>query len=107
MRQEFSKAVRRDAFLRANGRCEWCGQKLLPGNIEYHHTREAYLGGEPTMDNCLVLCRKCHAAITKERRTAIDKTRRLSDKRMGIKPKRQGFRGWRNFRNELVWRDGQ
>lgn len=96
-RQEFSKQVRRDAFMRSGGRCEFCGQKLLPGNIEYHHTREAYLGGEATMDNCVVLCRKCHAGETKARRAAIDKTRRLSDKRMGIRPKSK-FAGARDSR---------
>jgi 5-methylcytosine-specific restriction endonuclease McrA len=83
-RREFSKAVRRDAFLRANGRCELCGCKQ---RLEYHHRIEAYLGGEATLENCIVLCRSCHGLTTQERRSEIDKTRRLADKRMGIRRK--------------------
>jgi 5-methylcytosine-specific restriction enzyme A len=87
VRAEFSKAVRRDAFLRANGECGVCGVKLKVGEAEYHHRIEAYLGGEATLENCVVLCRSCHALATKTRHPAIDKTRRISDKRMGIRRK--------------------
>ena len=87
MRKEFSRAVRRDAFLRANGDCELCGIKLKVGEAEYHHRIEAYLGGEATLENCVVLCRSCHALATKARHPEIDKTRRLADKRMGIRRK--------------------
>jgi len=87
MRAEFSKSVRRDAFLRANGDCELCGIKLRVFEGEYHHKIEAFLGGEATLENCLCLCKKCHDAITKARHPAIDKTRRLADKARGIRKK--------------------
>jgi hypothetical protein len=89
MRAEFPKAVRRDAFMRANGHCELCGCKIPYGQVEYHHRLEAYLKGDEaaTLENCVVVDRFCHALITKSRRPEIDKTRRLSDRRMGIRKK--------------------
>jgi 5-methylcytosine-specific restriction enzyme A len=87
VRAEFTKSTKRDAFLRANGDCELCGMKLKVGEAEYHHRIEAYLGGEATLENCVVLCRSCHALATKARHPEIDKTRRLADKRMGIRRK--------------------
>ena len=86
-RQEFTKSTKRDAFLRANGDCELCGMKLKVNEAEYHHRIEAFIGGEATLENCVVLCRSCHALATKKRRSEIDKTRRLSDQRMGIRRK--------------------
>lgn len=96
-RHEFSKQVRRDAFARANGKCEgpMCGVKLMHGAAEYHHIKEDFIGGEPTLDNCLVLCGKCHSDITKARRREIDKTRRISDKLKGIKRKSRPIPGSR------------
>jgi len=88
MRAEFSKATMRAAFARAEGKCELCGIKLRPGEAEYHHRLEAYLDGANTLDNCCVLCRICHDLTTQGRRPEIDKTRRLSDRRMGITKKK-------------------
>lgn len=80
-----------------------CGRKLRYGEAEFHHVTELFIGGESMLSNCLVSCKKCHALITQARRPEIDKTRRLSDKRMGIKRK-SGFRGWRKMNGEAVWR---
>ena len=105
-RQEFSKQIRRDAFLRANGKCEdpECGRKLAYGEAEYHHVLEAYLGGEATLENCQVLCRPCHSGHTTARRPEIDKTRKIADSRMGIKRKSRPMpgskaSGWRKPMN--------
>lgn len=61
-RQEFPAAVKRAAFRRCcrDGKphCEECGIELVSGNIEYEHVTPDGLGGEPTLDNCKVLCRK-------------------------------------------------
>lgn len=96
-RQEFSKATRRHAFVRAGGHCEEmsCRIKLRYGEAEYHHAKEDFLGGEATLENCIVLCRHCHTNRTKERRAAIDKTRRLSDDRMGIRKLSKWQTKWR------------
>lgn len=87
-RLEFSKAVKRQAFKRAGGACELCGGTLSKG-VEYHHVNEAFLGGGNRLRDCQVLCKPCHALVTRKRRPEIDKTRRLADRQMGIKPKRK------------------
>ncbi len=64
MRREFPTRVRVQAFDRANGRCEECGTYLQAGRVEYHHRIPDALGGEPTLENCVCLCKPCHAAST-------------------------------------------
>lgn len=88
MRAEFSKAVRRQAYERANGFCERCDVRIWASPVEYHHLTEAYLGGDNSLTNCLVVCLPCHVEITAERHPAIDKTRRLADRRMSIKKRK-------------------
>jgi len=101
MRAEFSKATMRAAYARAEGKCEHCGVKLWGySRPEYHHKLESYLGGANTLDNCCVLCRICHDLTTKGRRPEIDKTRRLSDKHMGIKKRKKPF-GDPRYRKKL------
>lgn len=65
MRREFSNKVKGLAALRAKGYCECCTRKLLEGDFHYDHEIPDALGGEPTLENCRVLCRSCH--ITKTR----------------------------------------
>ncbi len=86
MRREFSKAVKRDAFLRANGHCEGCGAKLSVAGIHYDHVIPDALGGEPVLENCQCLCKPCHAAKTgKQDIPRIAKAKRISDREKGIK----------------------
>ncbi len=49
----------------ANGipHCEECG---APGRVEIDHDKPDGLGGEPTEDNAVALCRTCHARKTHE-----------------------------------------
>jgi 5-methylcytosine-specific restriction protein A len=106
-RREFSKKVKLAAWERCGGYCEnkECGIKILTGNgPEYDHILEAFLGGEPTVENCRVLCLRCHKAKTGSRRREIDKTRRLAEKQIKARTKRQGFRGWRRMNGDVVWR---
>jgi len=76
MRREFSKQVRRDAFARAAGLCEGkpyrerCCVKLTIGKFHYDHDIPDGLGGEPTLDNCVVLCIACHKDKTSRKRNA-------------------------------------
>jgi len=87
-RREFSKAVMRDAALRAGGFCEnrTCGAKLSHGDFHYDHIIPDALGGEPTLDNCQVLCRACHKEKTgNEDMPRIAKAKRISDREKGIK----------------------
>lgn len=57
-RQEFSKPVRRAARLRADGRCEGagCGCTLTVGKFQYDHVIPDWMGGEPVLSNCQLLC---------------------------------------------------
>lgn len=59
MRQEFSAKVEEQAEARAAGRCEGCGG-LLKGKFFFDHKKAAGLGGPPTLENCQVLCARCH-----------------------------------------------
>jgi len=64
MRTEFTKRVKAQAALRANGCCENCGRKLLYGEAEYDHEIPDALGGMATLENCRTLCKSCHAIKT-------------------------------------------
>jgi 5-methylcytosine-specific restriction enzyme A len=64
VRTEFTRKVKAEAFLRSKGRCEKCTALLGPGNVEYDHDTPDQMGGEPSLANCVVLCRACHKAKT-------------------------------------------
>jgi len=99
VRREFSKQTKRDAFLRADGKCERkdCGARLTLGKFAYDHVIPDGLGGEPILENCEVLCLPCHKAkTTKQDVPAIAKTKRIQDRQKGIKKPRTMTR-WRRF----------
>lgn len=93
-RREFSKAVKRAAFERAGGKCEDCGMPLMLV-VEYDHATPDYMGGEPTLENCVCLCRICHKSKTARDRPVNDRTRRITDRNIGIR-KRSTFAGSRD-----------
>jgi 5-methylcytosine-specific restriction enzyme A len=70
MRKEFPARVKFDALKRCSDErgiphCEGCGVELTAGNLAYDHDTPDGLGGEPTLENCKVLCIKvCHNAKT-------------------------------------------
>jgi len=104
MRREFSKQVKRDAFVRAAGKCEGqnCGARLSLGKFHYDHVIPDGLGGEPILDNCAVLCTACHKDKTTKRDVpAIAKAKRIEDRRNGIKNPRS-IRSWRRFDGTVV-----
>ncbi len=103
-RREFTKSIMRDAFLRCGGHCEGenCGARLLAGDFHYDHIIPDALGGEPTLDNCQVLCRACHKVKTgKQDIPRIAKTKRISDREKGIRKPRTITR-WRRFDGSVV-----
>lgn len=103
MRREFSAKVKVLAFKRAEGCCEDCGRKLFSGDIRYDHANPDALGGEPTLENCAVLCKSCHRAKTSEKDIpAIAKSNRIRRRHIGIK-KPTSFRGWRKMDGTPVW----
>lgn len=83
-RKEFPKSVKLAAWQRSGGHCECgCGVKIIAGDgPEYDHVIEDAIGGEPTLDNCRVLRKRCHKAKTGKRRPEIDKARRIFEKQI-------------------------
>ena len=91
-RQEFSKSTRISAWTRCGGICECgCGGKIL--TPEYHHIVPAALGGSNALDNVLVLSKRCHRVRTaKTDVPQIAKSRRIFEKRIGVRGTGRGFR---------------
>jgi 5-methylcytosine-specific restriction enzyme A len=88
-RREFTAKIKVAAFERADGRCEECTARLAAGNVEYDHRIPDALGGDPTLDNCVVLCRACHRTKTSGQDVPrIAKKNRQHAKHIGAKVKR-------------------
>lgn len=91
MRREFAASVKLEAWNRSRGNCEQCLARIV-GRPEYDHIIPDALGGEPTFENCQVLCSKCHRLKTSsEDVPRIAKTKRQQRKAIGAwsKPKRK------------------
>ena len=88
-RREFSEKTKIAAFNRAGGKCEVCFTTIHSG-AEYDHIIEEYLTHDNRLENCKVLCAKCHGVKTQKSRPEVDKTRRILKKRANVKQ-----RGWR------------
>lgn len=94
-RVEFTNATKRDAFMRAQGRCEGllpnkqrCNVKLRSGSVHYDHITPTWLSGDNSLENCAVLCLPCHRHKTGNRDVPmIAKTKRQRDRDQGIKSK--------------------
>jgi len=92
-RAEFSDKIKGQAWERCGGMCESCGEVIRSGNgPEYHHVIDAAIGGDNTLENCQVLCiRPCHKAVTDDHRPAITRTKRLYEKRIGLRGTKRPF----------------
>jgi hypothetical protein len=71
-RRSFTKSQRRDAYLKANGKCEMCGAELARG-WECDHVEEWADGGVTQGYNSRALCRECH-----REKTYVQRLRRSS-----------------------------
>lgn len=54
------KRLKWDLYHRAGGRCEHPGCRTATGPLDPHHLRKRSQGGEDTLDNLVLLCRKHH-----------------------------------------------
>lgn len=87
MRKEFPAKVKLAAWERCGGNCESCHARIL-GRPEYDHVLPDALGGEPTLENCEVLCSKCHRIKTSGADVPrIAKAKRQQRKAIGAWPK--------------------
>lgn len=113
MRREFSAKVKLAAWQRSGGRCEegrvphmpevGCGRKLFTGDINYDHVDPDGLTGEPSLDNCAVLCRSCHKVKTTQHDVpAISRAKRRERSAAGIRKPRT-IRQWRRFNGQIVY----
>jgi len=80
-RAEFDKKTREAAWQRAGGKCEICTADFAGRRPDYHHRIAAALGGDNSLQNCRVICSKCHKEITDTMRGGIDKAKRIEEKR--------------------------
>lgn len=112
-RREFSIQVRRDARQRSEGRCEATGTVygLRPGQrcnmpldrgVEFDHATADGLGGEATLENCVCVCKPCHAFKSARHDTpAVAKMKRQRDKHLGLRKSSRPMPGsraskWKN-----------
>lgn len=87
-RREFPAKVKVAAFERAKKRCENCTAPLFPGKFTYDHRIPDALGGEPTLENCQVICSACDGEKTYQFDIpAIAKNKRIRMAVAGAKPK--------------------
>jgi len=102
-RRDFAARVKVAAFERAKGHCEGCGAHLTVGKFHYDHDLADGLGGEPTLENCRVLCQPCHGTKTRTGDVpAIAKLKRVRAAHLGAKRSKSPFKGWRRFNGEAV-----
>lgn len=85
MRTEFTRKVKALAFQRANGECEICTARLMPGKFRYDHRLPDALGGEPTLENCVVQCIACDKPKTADDVRRIRKADRQRAAHIGAK----------------------
>lgn len=103
VRREFSAKVKVAAFERCEGRCEKCTTRLMPGKIIYDHRLPDALGGEPTLENCQVVCKTCDAPKTARDQGDIARAKRREAKFIGAKK-----RGWWKPKDAVFdWRTGR
>lgn len=85
-RREFPAKVMVAAFERAKGHCESCGARLTTGKFHYDHVIPDAMGGQPTLENCAVLCTSCHGTKTRTQDVpAIARAKRRHAKHIGAK----------------------
>jgi len=91
VRKEFSAKVKLAAWeachVDGKPRCAIC-LGIITGRPEYDHVKPDGLGGEPTIENCQVLCRKCHKLKTHEEdRPIMTKADNQKKSEAGVKRK--------------------
>lgn len=106
-RREFPARVKVAAYERAGGGCEECGTPLRVGKTHYDHVLPDALGGEPTLENCAVLCSGCHGVKTARQDVpTIAKMKRQRAKHLGAKVSKWPRSKWkRKVNGETVLRE--
>jgi 5-methylcytosine-specific restriction endonuclease McrA len=58
--KEFTQEVKDKAFIRQKKVCAHCGDELQLDSGFPHFKKPAELGGDASLQNCVILCQKCH-----------------------------------------------
>jgi 5-methylcytosine-specific restriction protein A len=103
-----TKAEKTAAWNAANGLCELCLKPVPPEgpDVQYDHRDMREITGDDSVGNLRPVHVACHAVKTAQHDAPlIAKIRRQEKLTQARKTTRRGFRGWRNFKGEIVWRD--
>jgi 5-methylcytosine-specific restriction endonuclease McrA len=108
MRREFLSGVKLAAWDRCRDehghhRCERC-LGLIVGRAQYDHITPDGLGGEPTLDNCQVLCASCHRTKTHEEdRPVMTRADNQKKSHAGVRRSKQKIqsRGFQRRQHEM------
>jgi hypothetical protein len=97
-----------DAWNRENGLCWWCGKPVAPEGltVEYDHKSPRELSADDSPENIYPMHKaRCHERKTlDEDRPRITKAHRQEKLTRPKVKGAGGFRGWRKFNGEAVWR---
>jgi len=58
--KEFAQDTKDRAYVRQKQACAHCGEKLAVDDGFAHFKKPAELGGDTLLQNCVVLCQRCH-----------------------------------------------
>jgi 5-methylcytosine-specific restriction endonuclease McrA len=103
-----SKAAKVAIWNAQNGICPRC-LKPVPQEglgVQYDHDVPREISADDSLGNLFALHTACHAEKTaKEDAPTIAKTHRQEKLTRPKERNPGGFKGWRNMRGEIVWRD--
>ena len=60
---DFTNKVKKSALERSKFKCERCWSIY---DLEFHHKLPLSMGGNSTLENCVVLCHNCHSFAPKD-----------------------------------------
>ena len=107
-RKSLSPQKRAKLFAEKEGRCHSCTRKIRPGEgwiVE--HVVALENGGTNDWSNLDITCGWCKGEKDAQDHRIAAKSRRVTTKHVVPKAergKRQGFRGWRKFNGEVIWK---
>ena len=94
-------------FLERGGCCHACKRKLHPGDVWIvEHMLALENSGTNDWENLGITCSWCKPSKDREDHGKAAKTRSVATKHVVPRSerKRPGFRGWRKFNGEVVWK---
>ncbi len=98
--------VRARIFDRHKGVCAISGRKIRPGEAwQLDHEKPLHLGGAHSELNLRPVLTTEHRVKSADEQRAKGKADRIRRKHLGLEEPKSGFRGWRNFAGEIIWKD--